>query len=229
MTTTNPITALYDPRRITPGDPEWPDQLDQLDPPVTELWISGTGNLHDLLTKSIVCTGARAATSYGAHVSTEISADLTAEGWTIVTGGNFGIEAAATRGALSHRKPAVIVAGCGLNIMYPAAHASLFAGVLAAGGLMVSEYAPDTIGRKASFQRRSQLLGALTSGVVMVEAAQRTGTMATVNAAEAIGAPVFAIPGPVTSAVSATPHQLIRDGRAILATCAADIMEEYDN
>lgn len=223
----NPITALYDARRITPGDPEWPDQLDRLDPPVAELWISGTGNLHELLATSIVLTGARASTSYGNHVATEMGADLAAEGWTVVTGGGFGIDAAATRGALCHRKPTIIVAGTGLNTVYPAAHTSLFAAVLAAGGLIITEYAPEATGRKASFQRRNELLGVLTNGVVIVEAAARSGSRTVAHAADAIGATVFAVPGPITSMLSVTPHHMIREGRAILATCAIDVIEEY--
>lgn len=232
--TTSQITsvtaALYDARRIVPGDPEWPDQLDQLEPPVTQLWVTGTANLHDALTTSITICGARASTSYGNHVTTQIAHDLAEQGWTVATGGSYGIDAAATRGALSARNaPTVIVAPCGLNITHPTAHANLYAGVLAAGGLIVSEYDPDARPVKSAHQRRSQLLGVLTGGVVMVEAAQRTGSKATVHAAEAIGAPVFAVPGPVTSSVSHYPHELIRDGHAALITSAADIMEEYGN
>lgn len=223
----NPITTLYDARRITPGDPEWPDQLDQLDPPVRELWISGTGNLREALATSIVVTGARASTNYGNTVAAEIAGELAAKGWTVITGGSFGIDAAATRAALTGTVPTVIVAGSGLNHIHPVAHTDLFASVLAAGGLIISAQAPDARGLKAGFERRNQLLGVLASGVVIVEAARRSGTSRIVDTAEAMGAPVFAVPGPVTSMVSAYPHKLIREDRAILTTNAADILEEY--
>lgn len=230
--TTNPITsplaALYDARRITPGDPEWPDQLNQLDPPVTQLWVTGTSNLHDVLTESITICGARASTSLGNLASQTIAGELAEQGWTVVTGGSFGIDAAATRGAICVRKaPTVIVAASGLNHVYPSAHTALFASVLTAGGLIVSESDPDTRPNKTSFIRRNQLIGVMTSGVVMVEAANRSGSKATVHAAESIGAPVFAVPGPITSMVSRFPHELIRDGRAALVTSAADILEEF--
>lgn len=226
-TVINPIAALYGPRRITPGDAEWPDQLDNLEPPVAGLWVTGSGNLRDALVKSICCSGARASSSYGEHVATELGADLAARGWTVTTGGAFGIDAAALRGSLGHRQPAVIVVACGLNQVIPVAHASLFAEVLAAGGLMVSEYAPECRASSATFRRRSQLLGALARGVVLVEAAPRSSSNIVIETAEAAATPVFAVPGPITSPLSATPHTLIREDRAILATSAAQIIESY--
>lgn len=229
-TVNNPITALYGPRYITPGDAEWPTQLDQLEPPVTGLWVTGTSNLRDALTKAICVSGARAAGSAGEETGTQLGSELASMGWTVVTGGSFGIEAAATRGALGHRTPVVIVAPCGLNQMHPSAHGALFAGALAAGGLMVSEHHPDDIRpNRNGLRRRNQLLGMLARGVVVVEAAARSGSTQVVAAAETARLPVFAVPGPINSPLTATPHQLIREGRATLITTAAQIVESYDS
>lgn len=226
-TVNHPITALYGPRRITPGDAEWPAQLDQLEPPVTGLWITGTSNLRDALMKSMTITGARAAGELGVQVAAELGADLARQGWRIITGGAYGIDAAATRGALNHRTPVIIVAPCGLNQIIPAAHSALFAGVLAAGGLIVSEYSPDTFPTKETFWRRNQLIGVLSRGVVVVEAAFRSSSITVVEAAEAAGTPVFAVPGSIFSPLTAVPHKLIREGRATLVISATQIMESY--
>ena len=114
------------------------------------------------------------------------------------------------------------VLACGPDIAYPREHAELF-GAIAARGAVVSEYPPGTLPDRRRFLARNRLIAALACGTVIAEAAQRSGTLVTARRASELGRPVMAVPGPVTSAMSAGCHDLIRAGQAALVTCAADV------
>ena len=173
---------------------------------------------------AVAVVGARASTSYGNHVATEFGADLGLAGRVVVSGLAFGIDAAAHRGALSTRHPTVAVLANGVDAAYPVAHTSLLEGVVARGAV-VSEAPPGCRPLKAAFLARNRMIAALTEGVVVVEAAARSGARNTANWAGVLGKHVMAVPGPVTSSLSVTPHRLIREGTATLVTSVADVTE----
>ena len=144
-------------------------------------------------------------------------------GATVVSGAAIGIDGAAHRGALAVDGATVAVLACGVDRVYPAAHATLLERI-AATGLVVSEYPPGSVPARHRFLVRNRLIAALGAGTVVVEAALRSGAQRTAADTEALGRLVMAVPGPVTSGPSAGCHQLIRDG-ALLVTSADDVLE----
>jgi len=212
-------------RLICPGDPEWPDGLDDLGRARPyALWLRGRSDLRRSSLRSVSMVGSRAATAYGAHVAGEIAADLGERGWTIVSGGAYGIDAAAHRGALVAHAITIAVLACGVDYPYPAGHADLFAEI-AADGLVVSEWPPGRRPARLRFLVRNRVIASLTSGTVIVEAGERSGALNTARHAADLGRMLMAVPGPVTSAQSAGCHRLIRDWGVTLVTSAADIIE----
>lgn len=167
--------------------------------------------------------GARCATSYGAHVTTEWASDLSVSGRMVVSGMAFGIDAAAHRGALMTRRPTVALLACGVDVAYPLAHSALMEAVMS-NGAVVSEVPPGTRPIKAGFLARNRLIAALTEGVVVVEAAARSGARNTARWANRLGRVVMAVPGPVTSSMSVTPNRLIRDAEAVLVSSPDEVL-----
>jgi len=212
-------------RLVCPGDPQWPERLDELGAvrPYA-LWLRGRVDLPSACRRSVSMVGSRAATGYGAHVAGEIAADLGEQGWTIVSGGAYGIDAAAHRGAQVVGAITIAVLACGVDYPYPAGHAGLFADI-AAAGLVISEWPPGRHPARLRFLVRNRVIAALTCGTVVVEAGERSGALNTARHAAELGRPLMAVPGPVTSRQSAGCHQIIRDWGATCVTCAADIIE----
>ena len=210
-------------RLICPGDPEWPPQLDDLGAhrPYA-LWARGN-DLRAACGQAVAVVGSRAATAYGTHVATGISADLAGNGWAVISGAAYGIDAAAHHGALLADGYTVAVLACGADIAYPRGHADLLA-TIATCGTIVSEYPPGQVVSRIRFLARNRIIAALSVGTVIAEAGLRSGALATARYARNLGRPVMAVPGPVTSAQSAGCHQLIRDHAAACVTDAADIL-----
>ena len=212
-------------RLVCPADPEWPGGLDDLGPARPyALWLRGHADLRLACARSVSMVGSRAATGYGAHVAGEIAADLGERGWVIVSGGAYGIDAAAHRGALATGAVTIAVLACGVDYPYPAGHAGLFADVTAQG-LVISEWPPGRHPARLRFLTRNRTIAALTCGTVIVEAGERSGALNTARHAAELGRPLMAVPGPVTSAQSAGCHRIIREWGATCVTCAGDIIE----
>lgn len=222
-----------DARFVVPGDDEWPGRLDDLTgldavqrrggAPLG-LWLRGPGHLRSLVERSVAVVGSRAATAYGNGVAADLAADLADAGWSVVSGGAFGIDAAAHRGALAVGGPSVGVVANGVDVAYPPGNARIFEG-LAARHLVVSELPPGSHPTRVRFLARNRLIAALTGGTVVVEAALRSGARNTAGWAAALGRPLMAVPGPVHSAASAGPHLMVRQGQAVLVTRAAEVLE----
>ena len=211
-------------RLICPGEPGWPPQLDDLGAARPyALWVRGAADLRASCEKSLAVAGARAATAYGKHAATCIAADLAGRGWAIVSGGAYGIDAAAHHGALTASGVTIAVLACGPDVPYPRAHAGLLADI-AVRGAVVSEYPPGRQPSRRRFLARNRIIAALARGTVIIEAAERSGTLATARHASDLARPLMAVPGPVTSATSAGCNALIRDQRAACVTSAADIV-----
>jgi len=237
----------YDPRRdldrlhgvggrlVCPGDEEWPERLTwdvgamgtkevrEMAAPWA-LMVRGTGRLADAVERSVSLVGARAASPYGVHVASEIAFDLARSGVSVVSGGAYGIDAAAHRGALAAAgAPTVVVLACGPDVVYPRRHEGLFAEVLERG-LVVSEVPPGSSATRVRFLVRNRVIAGLTLGTVVVEAAARSGSLSTAARAGEIGRYVMAVPGPVTAVQSEGCHVLLRNARAELVTDARDVL-----
>ncbi|HEX5190906.1 MAG TPA: DNA-processing protein DprA [Streptosporangiaceae bacterium] len=212
-------------RIVCPGDPEWPTQLDDLGAarPVV-LWLRGPADLRFSCLRSVSVVGSRAATAYGSHVATELSAELANLGWTVISGGAFGIDACAHRGALAVQGSTVAVLGSGLAFGYPRSNADLFE-VIAHTGVLVSECPPDRRPTRPGFLVRNRVIAALSRGTLVVEAALRSGAINTARHARELNRPVMAVPGPITSEQSAGCHELIRESGAVCVTGARDVLE----
>ncbi|SHL28817.1 DNA processing protein [Pseudonocardia thermophila] len=193
-----------------------------LAPPLA-LWVRGPGDLAALSQLSVAVVGARAASGYGLHVAAELGAGMAAHRVTVVSGAALGIDGAAHRGALAGGGPSVAVLACGIDRAYPAAHEALLARI-AAEGLVVSEYPPGSVPGRHRFLVRNRIIAALGTATVVVEAGLRSGARRTASDAVALGRPLMAVPGPVTSGVSAGCHRLIREG-AQLVTRPEEVLE----
>src|ERR1700689_5530983 len=212
-------------RLVCPGDPEWPSDLDQLGQARPyALWLRGNADLRHSSRRPVSVVGSRAATGYGAHVAGEIAADLAERGWVIVSGGAYGIDAAAHRGALATQGITIAVLACGVDFPYPAGHAELFADI-AAHGLVISEWPPGRRPARMRFLVRNRVIAALSCGTGIVEAGERSGALNPARPAAELGKPLMAVPGPVTSAQSAGCHRIIREWGASCVTRAADITD----
>ncbi|MEU0252501.1 DNA-processing protein DprA [Streptomyces sp. NPDC006184] len=211
-------------RFLCPGDSEWPRQLDDLgDARPVGLWVRGRPSLRMWALRSVAVVGARACTGYGTHVAATLASDLAERGWVVVSGGAYGIDGAAHRGALAARGATVAVLACGVDRPYPRGHTALLERI-AEQGLLVGELPPGDHPTPSRFILRNRVIAALTRGTVVVEAARRSGSLATARAAQRLGRFTMGVPGPVTSALSAGVHELLRD-EATLVTDAADVVE----
>ena len=211
-------------RVVIPGDDEWPSGLDDLADPPHCLWVRGPLNLGEACERSVSVVGARSATVYGTTTAADLAAGLCERGFTVVSGAAFGIDAAAHRGALSVEGATVAVLAGGVERPYPAAHQHLLAQI-AEVGLVVSEVPPGSAPTRHRFLSRNRLIATATQGTVVVEAGLRSGSLSTANKALVHHRVVAAVPGPVTSMVSAGCHQFIREKGAILVTDAAEAAE----
>ena len=218
------IAATVGARLVIPGDDEWPNRLEDLPIPPWCLWVRGPLRLDEATARSVAIVGARSATSYGESQSSELAAGLVMAGWAIVSGAAYGIDGAAHRGALAVDGATVAVLANGVDRVYPAAHAMLLRRI-AQTGCIVSEVAPGSAPMGSRFLARNRLIAAMTTGTVVVEAGLRSGSLQTMNRAVELNRPVGAVPGPVTSMMSAGCHNAIRKGEATLVTSAAEVVE----
>ncbi|MGW8483931.1 DNA-processing protein DprA [Microbacterium sp. NPDC055903] len=211
-------------RLLLPGDPEWPTPLDDLGAHApTVLWVRGDpGRLRGAKLASIV--GARASSSYGDQTTGEIAGDLAGGGVVIVSGGAYGIDGAAHRAALSAGGGTVAVLAGGVDRPYPMGHHQLFERI-AVSGAVVAEVPCGTAPTKWRFLSRNRLIAALGDATVVVEAGIRSGSLNTAGHAAAIGRPLGAVPGPVSSPASAGCHRLLREYDARCVTSASEVRE----
>lgn len=210
-------------RVITPESGEWPARLADLrhisvDGPHTIdrdtyppqcVWLRGPHRLDDAVERSVAMVGARANTVYGTHAATELGYGLADRGWTVVSGGAYGIDAVAHRAALAAGGLTVAVLACGVDRPYPLSNTALF-DQIAEEGLLISEWPPGTAPFKVRFLVRNRVIAALSRGTVLVEAAARSGARQTLRRARQLSRAAMAVPGPVTSEMSVGCHEELR-------------------
>lgn len=213
-------------RFIIPTDPEWPTQLDDLDTQApVGLWVRSGHNLAEISETSLAIVGARAATSYGQRMASELGTLAADNEHCVVSGAAYGIDAAAHRGALAAGGTTIAILACGVDVAYPTAHYGLLERI-AENGVVISEVPPGTLARKQYFLIRNRLIAALASNTVVVEAALRSGALSTSNWANALGRKVWGVPGPITSASSAGVNREIATGQALLLMSLDSLFSE---
>lgn len=211
-------------RFLCPGHIEWPGQLDDLgDARPIGLWVRGRASLRMWALRSVAVVGARACTEYGAHIAVTLAGGLAERGWVVVSGGAYGVDGAAHRGALGAGGATVAVLACGVDRPYPRGHTQLI-NRIAEQGLVIGELPPGDHPTPSRFIVRNRVIAALTRGTVVVEAAHRSGSLVTARAAQRLGRHTMGIPGPATSGLSAGVHELLR-GDAVLVTDPAEVVE----
>jgi DNA processing protein len=227
-------------RLVIPEDDEWPRQLDDLiricggdqhDPierdaaPPLCLWARGSWRLDEALDRSVSVVGARAATGYGAQVARQMGYGLAEHDWSVVSGGAFGVDGYAHRGALAAGGLTVVVLASGIDRPYPVSHTNLFEQI-AEDGLVISEWPPGAAPFRHRFLIRNRVIAAASRGVVVVEANARSGSLQTLRRAGQLGRRRMAVPGPVTSSMSIGCHEQLRDPEVRLVTGVPHILEE---
>jgi DNA processing protein len=198
--------------QVAQGEARYPESLLSLSNPPAVLWMRGSLPQGP----SVAMVGARAASGTGCDRARTMAADLARKGFAIISGGAFGIDAAAHEGALSVSAPTFAVLGCGVDVTYPDRHGPLFDRIAASGGLL-SEYAPGTPPRSGQFPARNRIIAALADAVIVVEAAHRSGAKITAKLGRSLGKPVLAIPG------SSGTDGLLQTGQACPVHSAADV------
>ena len=207
---------------LIPTDPNWPQSVNDLAAPPIALVIKGDSAL--LSRDSLAIVGSRNPTQYGLRIAQDFAAGFVDREWAITSGGAYGIDAAAHKGALIAEGITVAVIATGIDINYPAGHARLFAEI-AELGCLVSEVPPGTSAVPARFLARNRIIAALSNATLVVEAAFRSGSLRTARDAAELMRPVMAIPGPITSPVSEGCHRLIGERAAEIVTSVADAVE----
>jgi DNA processing protein len=209
-------------RHLRYGEADYPAQLKALPGAPTELFVLGDATL--LARPQLAIVGSRAPTAAGRRIAGTLARDLVAAGFAITSGLARGIDAAAHEAALAAGGLTIAVCGTGLDCCYPRQNQALFERI-ARHGVLVSEFPPGTQPRAFHFPRRNRIISGLARGVVVVEAAEGSGSLITADHAAEQGREVFAVPGSPLNPLAAGCNALIRNG-AVLARSAADILAE---
>ena len=215
--------ARQDLRFVGRSDAAFPPLLRAIHDPPPGLFLRGSGSPEVLTRAAVAIVGARACSGYGSAVARMLGRELAAAGAVVVSGLARGVDADAHRGALEADGTTVGVLGCGIDRDYPAAHAEL-ARRIGERGLVVSEYAPGVEPAPWRFPARNRIIAGLARATIVVEAREASGALITADFALEEGREVFAVPGEITSALSAGTNALLRLGAAPL-TSAADVLE----
>lgn len=201
--------------------PAYPRLLAAIPDPPLVLWVRGRASA--LAEPAVAIVGSRAGSPYGLEIAGRMAEDLVGAGAAVVSGLARGIDSAAHRGALAAGGVTVAVLGSGHGRVYPPEHADL-ADDIAGGGAVVSEWPPDTPPRAPNFPARNRIISGLSLGVVVIEAAERSGSLITAGFALEQGREVMAVPGSVLTGRYRGCHALIRDGAAVVE-CAEDVID----
>ena len=215
--------SKYNISIVTIQDKEYPDKLKNIYscPPL----LYYRGNIASLKSKSLAIVGSRKATIHGQQIAEKIAFDLAKAGFAIVSGMARGIDSWAHRGAIKAQGETIAVLGCGIDIVYPPENKKLY-NKIRLSGVVVSEFPPEMPPEAKNFPRRNRIISGLSDGVIVVEAAQKSGSLITAELALQQGRDVFAVPGSILSPYSKGTNSLIQQG-AKLVQNANDILEEY--
>lgn len=211
-------------RVITYIDDSYPDVLRNIPQPPAVLYVKGD---YKILKNTVFAgiVGARNSDMYGIRIAETVASEIGQTGAGIVSGGAKGIDSAAHRGALRVKAPTVAVLGCGIDICYPPQNKELFESIVNSGGAIVSEFPFGTQPGKKNFPRRNRIISALSTALVVVRAAYKSGSLITASQAMDMGVSVFSVPGNIDENLSRGTNELIRDGATPLLS-AMDVIDE---
>ncbi len=216
------LIAMHGGIFIIPGDALWPPRIEDLECPPLGLIVKG--NPETLANPSLAIVGTRNPTPYGIRIAGDFAAGFVDREWDIVSGGAYGIDSAAHRGALVAEGRTIAVIASGIDLQYPAGNSRLF-DEICENGAIVSEVMPGVPAMPHRFLTRNRLIAALSQATLVVEAAFRSGSLRTARDAAELMRPVMAIPGPISSPSSEGCHRLIGERAAELVTSVADAAE----
>lgn len=207
---------------ITIKSKQYPEDLNHGDDPPYVLFYKG--NLDLLKGDLAAIIGARKCTIYGAEIAKIIGKELSENNITVVSGLAAGVDSIAQKSAINFKGKTIGVLGCGIDVVYPKSNKYLYEEILKSGGLIISEYLPNTPPFAYNFPRRNRIISGLSKKLVIIEATDKSGSLITVNYALNLGRDIMAIPGPVINGNSEGCNKLIRDG----ATPFAEMQDLYD-
>jgi DNA processing protein len=207
---------------LTPEMQQWPEQLNELAAPPIGLVVKGS--VETLKERGLAIVGTRNPTPYGIRNASDFAAGFVDREWTIISGGAYGIDSAAHKGALIAEGSTIAVLAAGIDVAYPAGNARLFAEICENGAL-ISEVIPGTHAIPARFLTRNRIIAALSKATLVVEAAFRSGSLRTARDAAELMRTVMAIPGPISAPTSEGCHRLIGERAAELVTSVGDAIE----
>jgi DNA processing protein len=213
---------------LAPGDRFWPEGMAYLEEGAPlALWIRGDAERLERLHRSVALVGARASSQYGEHVAMEGAAGLADRGFAVVSGGAYGIDAAAHRATLLSGGLTVAFLAGGVDRLYPAGNSELLKRI-AAEGVLAAELPPGSTPTRWRFLMRNRLIAAAANATVVVEAGRRSGSLNTAGHASQLGRPLGAVPGSILSPASAGCHRLIREYAATCVTTTEEMAELAD-
>lgn len=201
---------------------DFPRLLKEIQDPPEQLYIHGSLPQN---TPSLAIVGTRKASREGIRIAEEFAEYFAAMGIAIISGLAMGIDTAAHKGSLNQGGVTVAVLGTNLEVIYPAANTKLAEKIVQGGGALISEYFSSELPHKSNFLRRNRIISGLSSAVLIVEAPQRSGSLATARFAAEQGREVFVVPGPIRDVNYAGSHDLIRDG-AVLVSSPEQLAED---
>ena len=210
-------------RLVKWSDADYPSNLRQIADPPPFLFVRGPAQLTD--TNCIAVVGARAASDIGRRMAQRLGLELAAKGFTVVSGLARGIDGEAHQGALDAHGKTLAVLGCGVDVIYPAEHRKLAEAIIAGGGALISELPIGAQPLAENFPTRNRILSGLCLGVVIVEAAEKSGSLITARMALEQDRQVFAVPGSPLSGKTRGSNRLLKEG-AKLVECVEDVIEE---
>jgi DNA processing protein len=207
-------------RFITTESAEWPISLNDLIAPPFGLIVKGV----ELGMRNVAIVGTRNPTTYGARIASEFASGFADRQWAVTSGGAYGIDTHAHRGAIAAEGKTFAVLASGVSVEYPAGNSRLFAEIQESGAL-ISEVMPTIKARPERFLTRNRIIAAMSRATIVVEAAFRSGSLRTARDASELLRLVMAVPGPITSPTSDGCHRLIGERCAEIVTSVADAME----
>lgn len=207
---------------ITPDSPNWPTSLNEL--AAIPIGLVVKGDVSALSQQSLAIVGTRNPTPYGIRTAGDFAAGFVDREWCIISGGAYGIDSAAHKGALIAEGQTVAVLATGIDVIYPAGNMRLFAEI-AENGALVSEVLPGVHAIPVRFLNRNRIIAALSQATLVVEAAFRSGSLRTARDAAELLRPVMAIPGPINAPTSEGCHRLIGERAAEIVTSVSDAIE----
>jgi DNA protecting protein DprA len=207
---------------LTPASDEWPTSLNDL--AAIPIGLVVKGDVAALSQRALAIVGTRNPTAYGMRIAADFAAGFVDREWNIISGGAYGIDSAAHKGALIAEGQTVAVLATGIDVAYPAGNVRLFAEI-AENGALVSEVLPGTHAIPVRFLNRNRIIAALSQATLVVEAAFRSGSLRTARDAAELLRPVMAIPGPINAPTSEGCHRLIGERAAEIVTSVSDAIE----